>query len=416
MIHVCFGLHDKDGRYSKFTGTAILSIFENTDSKITVHILHDNTLSADNRDKFLIMAKNYGQLIKFYNVNELCASKITKIIEMIPAIKTARVSIGALFRLLIPDIIPCEISKLIYLDSDVIVNLDIVELWRFELGDKPMAAVPEYEADYPLFKNKNVAEIYPIYSGLIAVEKYFNSGVILFNLNRLRNEKETLIEGIKFRAEHTKTKCFDQDILNYCFTKEYLKLPNRFNQFVWASRNNIEEVQNIIHHYAGDGVNLNMNDPFNRLWFKYFSMTPWFNENVIAHLDEGYGQIINQKDADLKDFKDFTLQMTALVSGKTRAFFVNVSNIELMKQIFYVRADEEIIQFVNEESFQILADSMYNSRGKKIFFILFDDYPQLSAALSRAGFVEGRDFINAAMFLSDANDVPLNTYQLVKSL
>ena len=28
MIHVCFGLHDEDGRYSKFTGTAILSMFE----------------------------------------------------------------------------------------------------------------------------------------------------------------------------------------------------------------------------------------------------------------------------------------------------------------------------------------------------------------------------------------------------
>ena len=29
MIHVCFGLHDKDGRYSKFTGTAMTSLFEN---------------------------------------------------------------------------------------------------------------------------------------------------------------------------------------------------------------------------------------------------------------------------------------------------------------------------------------------------------------------------------------------------
>ena len=29
MIHVCFGLHDKHGTYSKFTGTAMASIFEN---------------------------------------------------------------------------------------------------------------------------------------------------------------------------------------------------------------------------------------------------------------------------------------------------------------------------------------------------------------------------------------------------
>lgn len=29
MIHVCYCLHDKDGRYSKFTGTSMLSMFEN---------------------------------------------------------------------------------------------------------------------------------------------------------------------------------------------------------------------------------------------------------------------------------------------------------------------------------------------------------------------------------------------------
>ena len=29
MIHVCFGLHDATGRYSKFMGTSMLSFFEN---------------------------------------------------------------------------------------------------------------------------------------------------------------------------------------------------------------------------------------------------------------------------------------------------------------------------------------------------------------------------------------------------
>ena len=51
MIHVCFGLFDKTGRYSKFTGTTICSIFANTKSEVTTHILHDDTLTADNREK-----------------------------------------------------------------------------------------------------------------------------------------------------------------------------------------------------------------------------------------------------------------------------------------------------------------------------------------------------------------------------
>ena len=75
MIHVCFGLHDKNGRYSKFTGTAILSLLENTSSEVTIHILHDNTLSTDNHDKFIYLVGRYGQHVKFYNVERVFLQK-----------------------------------------------------------------------------------------------------------------------------------------------------------------------------------------------------------------------------------------------------------------------------------------------------------------------------------------------------
>ena len=77
MIHVCFGLYDKTGRYSKFTGTAMLSLFENTSADVTVHILHDDTLTQDNREKFIYLAGRYNQAVKFYNVEELCPTRRT---------------------------------------------------------------------------------------------------------------------------------------------------------------------------------------------------------------------------------------------------------------------------------------------------------------------------------------------------
>ena len=40
MIHVCFGLHDKTGHYSKFTGTAMLSLFENLNTPPVNHSPH----------------------------------------------------------------------------------------------------------------------------------------------------------------------------------------------------------------------------------------------------------------------------------------------------------------------------------------------------------------------------------------
>jgi len=76
MIHVCLCFHDETGQYSKFAGTTILSLFENANTipllpSITVHILHGHTLTKDNREKFMCLAGHYGQLINFYNVEEL---------------------------------------------------------------------------------------------------------------------------------------------------------------------------------------------------------------------------------------------------------------------------------------------------------------------------------------------------------
>ena len=38
MIHVCFCMYDKTGRYSKFTGTAMLSLFENLSAPPPVNL------------------------------------------------------------------------------------------------------------------------------------------------------------------------------------------------------------------------------------------------------------------------------------------------------------------------------------------------------------------------------------------
>ena len=222
MIHVCFSLYDKNGRYSKFTGTAMLSLFENHNTpprlpSITVHILHDNTLTQDNRDKFIYLAVRYAQAVKFYNVEELCADKIAEFKKLLPFARDSTRTVAMFFRFLITDLIR-ENKKIIYLDSDIIVNMDINELWRVELGDKILAVVPEmrsYVSTNPLH--------YLCRENFVRAEDFFNSGVLVMNLEKLRLEEETLKRGIKFRTQHTECDGNDQSILNYCFSTKTLK-------------------------------------------------------------------------------------------------------------------------------------------------------------------------------------------------
>lgn len=408
MIHVCFCLHDKTGRYAKFTGTAMLSLFENTNANVTVHILHDNTLTVDNRDKFSYVAGQYGQAVKFYNVEELCADKINEMIALVPAVTTSRVSVGAFYRLLTPQLLSAEIDKCIYLDSDMLVNLDIKELWQTELEDKPLAAVLEMEANAHNYEHFDAAQKYLLSADFVKYEDYFNSGVLVINLNYLRNNKDLILNGVKWRGEHPQCNCFDQDILNYLFSKNYLKLPVKFDRFICNERSQgrTERIERAIYHCTSPTLLLDMNDQYNRLWMDYFMKTPWFDTEAMGRLYSGFQQIH-------VGLKQSMINVSAIMSGKTRAFFAPSTNINALKKIFSIRDDEEIIPAENNESLKKLIDAMNASRGKKVFFIMI---PFPFQILTDAGFEPGKNFVNGLEFLSEAQGVPLNSHELIKAM
>ena len=408
MIHVCFGIYDKDGRYSKFAGTTMASIFENTTSEVTVHILHDNTMTMSNFQNFVYLAGKYGQQVKFYNVERICADKIEELKKNFPKADTARFTIGAMYRLVIDKILPNNVKRVIYLDSDMIVNLDIKDLWQVELGNKPIAAIPESEADTTFFPRVSKSQ-YLINSETISYENYFNSAVLLINLEKWRETENILGSGIKFVSEHTECFCFDQDILNYSFTNDYVHLPNIFDRFVTSERAEKQPVRNVIYHFTGPNPTMNFRDPLNRLYFQYFAKTPWFNADTLWRMYDGVRQIQHE-------CQSRALWLSKVLAGKKRAFFTSQSNINLLKKAFGVDESEEVILSTDNKSIQKLIDSMKKSHGHKLYFIVMGSFQIYRAELTKAGFVEGKDFINGTVFLSERQGVPMNSYTLVKAM
>lgn len=407
MIHVCFGLYDKTGRYSKFTGTTLLSIFANTKSEVTAHILHDNTLTQDNIDKFSAVAEQFNQRVKFYNVETLCADGLATIKNALSENFIVKYSVGAIYRFLVPEILSSDIEKIIYLDSDIVVNLDIAELWRIDLGDKMLAAAPEAvinHLDHPFYAKTK----FLLVKELTAYDDYFNSGVLLFNLNAFRHEEENLLRGIKFASSHSEIDCFDQDILNYLYSKNYVKLPEKFDVFVGIERRMGKNyLRDAIYHYAGRTCGLDMNDAFNRLWMKYFIQTPWFDEESIGRLYIG-----SQKIQD--SLRGTMIKLTALVSGKTRGFIVLKNDVDAIKKLFVVRNDEELITVERDTPRQEIFERMNASRGKKIFFVFVQNFPFVN--FEKLGFVYGRDFLNGLELLSDAQTLAVNSHLLLNAM
>ena len=157
---------------------------------ITVHLLHDNTLTLDNYEKFVYLAGQYNQIIKFYNVEKICAKEIEHIKKLFANYPNfRRFTIGAFFRILIPKILD-NLDKSIYIDADTIVNLDIKELWQIEIEDKPLGAISSVSRGY-----KSNAALCK--DGLVHPEDYFGSGVLVMNLEYIRiNETENIKKGI----------------------------------------------------------------------------------------------------------------------------------------------------------------------------------------------------------------------------
>ena len=393
MIHVCFSLHDKTGRYSKFTGTAMLSLFENviTPRSTTVHILHDNTLTEDNREKFIYLAGRCNQFVEFHNIEKLLKDKLQEYVNLFPAIKDSRVTVAGFYRLLIPQLFSSEINKVIYLDSDIIVNLDINELWQIKLQDKALAAVPEVEI---VNAPSNISIRYLVTSNLVTQEDYFNSGVLVMDLKNLRQSEERIIDGIIWRNEHTQCEYFDQDILNYVFSKDYLKLDEKFDRFISKARNSNKDYD-AIYHYIGDTLQTDISDPFNRLWFDYFCKTPWFDVSVIGNLHKyinEFNQILGQ------ERKNSLIKFSAALSGKKRVFVVkDKKNINWLKKTYSIRDNEEIFVIEDEESLPQLIEEMKTSLDKKLFLIRARE---LIRPLKEAGFVEEKDFFNHQVLFS----------------
>ena len=152
----------------------------------------------------------------------------------------------AYFRLLAGRLLPEEIEKVIYLDSDVLVADDLTELWELDLEGQYCLAAPDIACPYidayaacendPSIKSAvpYFAAVSPVQNwrelGIDGKAHYFNSGVMVLNLRRWREESidQKLLACLRDNAEHVW--CWDQYALNVVFAGQWGRMPLRWNQ------------------------------------------------------------------------------------------------------------------------------------------------------------------------------------------
>lgn len=220
--------------YAPFASVVVASIIANasTDHQYDIVILTDNMLQ---RNQWRIQRQADG--IENISIRIL---NISKMIEGFSFFTWAHFTSNTYYRLLTPDVFALY-DKVIYLDSDIVVNHDIFELFNEDLKDYYLAAaydthVVAYCTQTPPLEQRsyNIKEL-----GMKNPEQYFQAGVSVFNVKAIRRDFE---EGylIKQGLNH-KLRWLDQDLLNKLFYGKILRLPNRWNVMVSNQPQNLDE-------------------------------------------------------------------------------------------------------------------------------------------------------------------------------
>lgn len=133
-------------------------------------------------------------------------------------------------RLDIPKLIPEKTGRLLYLDCDIIVRHDLSDLYRIDLEDNIFAAVRDFSIACLHKNNPNFSYLVKDIDDI----DYFNAGVILMDLDKLRRDGFSDNARLCYK-QHPEFKFADQDILNFLYRKRTKYLSCKYNfQILYA--------------------------------------------------------------------------------------------------------------------------------------------------------------------------------------
>jgi lipopolysaccharide biosynthesis glycosyltransferase len=255
-----------NGRIARQAGVTIASLLANSKNRASynIHCVADDTVTPEVRDSLAGVVKNLDQdsTLTFLEANhdfDQCPSRHS--------------NAAPYYRLMLPALLP-ELDEVIYADVDAIFCRDLVELADLDLGDNLLAGVQE------------------------GLGGYINSGLMVMNLARLRQEKIYDTWPQTRLQEDFSSRFHDQDLVNITCRGRILLLPTKYNfcsllHFNFYRRGAISPQDHhdlkynvVMVHYAGHKKPWRVKRFYlSELWWEYARLTPFY-EDFRAELEK----------------------------------------------------------------------------------------------------------------------------------
>jgi lipopolysaccharide biosynthesis glycosyltransferase len=209
VIHVAVAT---DRRYLPYCAVTVLSLFEGRGREpVTAHVLLGADVGAGDRDQLGGLGDGAGANVVLHEVDDSALSDLPAVGRFGPTVW---------YRACLPGLLPGE-ARVLYVDADTLIVDDLAGLWANDLGGSALGAVRNVV--HPDLRGR-ATEV-----GVSSMGGYFNSGVLLFDLEQVRADGllERAVEAARRAGERFSWP--DQDALNVAFTGRWSAVHPRWN-------------------------------------------------------------------------------------------------------------------------------------------------------------------------------------------
>lgn len=273
-------VYSSNDNYVQHMAVSMVSLMENNLNLEIVFYIFDDQISKENKGTLWALCNRYGARLTFIDFQKIARSLERHI--------SCPISISTYARLFIPEFLPANCDRVLYLDCDTVINSDISELVSLDMARASVAGVLD---TLPSAAKKNI--------GLHENAPYINGGVLLIDLKKWRNENRQH-DFLKFLEARNWNVFFqDQGVVNAVlknelmvlapkynamtpvFTTQYSRLISLYDLKGYYSEIEVLEAKThpaILHfttEYVGRVWEKGCLHPRQDLYLKYLSLTPW---------------------------------------------------------------------------------------------------------------------------------------------
>lgn len=208
--HIVYASSDS---FAEILGVSLTSLYENSrDMEQIVVYIFDNNICGDNKKKLDLIAEKYSR----HTIKWITAKNISQ--ELGINVFLDRGSLSQYARLFVSSVLPQDLERVLYLDSDTIIRKSIKELWNYDIQGKTIGALRDAFSKY---YRKNI--------DLMPEDTMFNSGVMIIDLKKWKetNVERRLLEFIRKKEGYIQQG--DQGALNHVLAEDICCIDPVFN-------------------------------------------------------------------------------------------------------------------------------------------------------------------------------------------